>query len=185
MEKYEIGRLYDVPCALVPSGLRRVAGGGSRLTDVAIVPVLGPQHEDQAFIGFGKQHYHPDFRFMSNLAIADYLGQPPNEITPYTISSGMLCVIVDIVGDVVTRRKKYQREMPVARPLSAVWLPSLTEAFREAVIDLENPVCPHRGLPLCAPPDEDGVTVCPGHALRWNLNTGRIVDVSMRTLLSR
>ena len=54
---YEVGRFYRVPCvwASWPN-----LGSRPRWW-----PVLGPQHEDEEFIGFPYQHYHVDYRFLN------------------------------------------------------------------------------------------------------------------------
>lgn len=36
--------------------------------------------------------------------------------------------------------------------------------------------CPHRGLPLDAEPDDDGIITCPWHGYRFDIATGRCVS---------
>jgi len=39
--------------------------------------------------------------------------------------------------------------------------------------------CPHRGLPLDAAPDADGIITCPWHGYRFDVRTGRCVSGQM------
>ena len=75
------------------------------------------------------------------------------------------------------RRRLCHRRMPAdAWAPAPAWHSVLTRVYRDRVIDLERPVCPHRGIPLDGLPcTRRGVVTCPGHGLRWNLRTGKIV----------
>jgi hypothetical protein len=137
------------------------------------VPILGPKHEDAAYIGFPKQHYHFDFRFLKNGGFR-YL---VNADSPKAHG----CVAGDDAFHINTVRLlrrvcvRQMHEWPVTdtrdRPIS--WMPALEQAFADK--RMKCMTCPHRGMPLNGMPVKDGVVVCPGHGLAWNIQTGELV----------
>jgi hypothetical protein len=53
------------------------------------------------------------------------------------------------------------------------WLRKLEQKYRDA--KMKNFICPHKGLPCNATPIVDGVVVCRGHGLAFNVETGAMV----------
>jgi hypothetical protein len=64
--------------------------------------------------------------------------------------------------------KRVMPDFP-ARP-RAIWA-SLEKAYAGCVLK-DGHICPHRGIDLRPFAKPDGTVICPGHGLRWDLNTG-------------
>lgn len=154
-----VGQRYWVPCVLNPDHDGRYFW----------VPIIGPLHEDKLIIGFEKEHFHYDLRFWSDRLISKVFGswglQDP--------ARSLVSVLTGFdKGPKVCRRKCF-REMPEF-PVCGFSM-ALEKAYCEQRVNPANPICPHRGLPLVAPANEDGVVVCSGHGLSWNIKTGEMV----------
>jgi hypothetical protein len=161
---YIVGRRYRVPC---------VSWQGY------LTPILGPMHEDAEHIGFKHQHWHIDFRFVSKQqwegmreSYADYSRVHGKVITADKAESGVVYV-----------RRKCLREMPVFPrdipdgghgSMAVPWLSKLESAYADKRLNLNCMTCPHRGLPLDGIAPKNGVLVCPGHGLAWDVSTGRL-----------
>lgn len=160
----EIGRYYLVPT---------IVGARGRL------PVIGPEHEDVEHIGVAKRHYHHDWRFMRPRDACGLLAGHAHEARYF---GPILCPTPEGQKP-LDRRLMCYRDMPTfptsyARhddpPATIAWMRRLEEAYADAQIKLDCAVCPHRGLPLNGLPVRDGVVVCPGHGLAWDMTTGRM-----------
>ena len=171
----EVGKFYKVPTIRL-----------LRLSETIVVPVHGSKHEDKQFIKFPYQHWHADPRFMSDRVLHTYEG--PFGALPERYAMGLPVayprawdkthrpwMAQPLDDEPIYRLRKCQRTMPLF-PDGAPWLKKLSKHWADYRLDLDNPVCPHRGFTLCdAPRDADGYAVCPGHGLRWNLETGTVV----------
>lgn len=178
--RYEVGKSYRVP---------KVYGdiyGRARWW-----PVMGPKHEDKALIGFAPIHYHIDWRFVPEsdyrrivrgrtedncyavvLQETYYSVEPPPERQRSIATSPNPNVIL---ARPELRRAKCIREMvpyPIAH-VERAWMAKLRPAYADC--KMKNMICPHRGLPLDTLPVIDGVVTCPGHGLRWRVDTGEMV----------
>lgn len=159
----EVGKYYMVKCVrLVNQNLAHDFRGW--------VPVIGPEHEDAKYIGFKPTHFHVDWRFASgelwrsrggNYNALRALGSVLNtssregEKREYEVS---------------TRKLKCKRPPPT-------WPAGKLEALHEAYADCPlkpGHVCPHKGIHLDPFADEDGIAICPGHGLVWNLRENRL-----------
>jgi len=180
-----IGRMYRVPCIEYPT----IYQGPTMW-----VPVYGPPHEDREIIGFPHQHYHVDIRFMSVRGLARYSGRinileellsypmtVPVVIAP-SLEAGTQPARVAVSPFPILKRRKCYREMPdfpgpVERRLQGFcrsFGPLLEDTYQGCQLKLDNPICPHRGFRLAGLPQKDGLVVCPGHGLRWDLRTGQM-----------
>lgn len=157
---YEVGRYYTVPTVQ-----------GVVYYTMADWPVIGPKHEDKELIGFLPSHFHIDWRFVSE-AMLNMVKRHHSAPLAITLCTDHRINILGLPA-IAHRRLKCKRAMP-AFPVEPKWLRKLEDAYEHCV--LKTPVCPHRGLPLdTLAPDADGHVSCPGHALRWNFDTGRMV----------
>jgi hypothetical protein len=169
-----IGKRYLVPCLSYPHSPRN-----------PWVPVLGTRHEDADVIGFTQEHFHYDFRFISDyqvqlIATFSRLHSQLNLPLEVLLPCLMNCVTTR-PGPVVSRSRLCYRAMPVfpshhgpntSSPLPFMEklekLEELEEAYRDAKVTTCG-TCPHRGMNLNGvPADEQGRKVCPLHGLRWN-----------------
>lgn len=155
---FEIGRYYRVPCVWVPMWKIKV-------------PLFGPLHEDREIIGFPDEHWHIDWRFVPRA----FMDRWTSRRSPH----GLVLSKQNAVGSIETRRLKCKREMPVFpthpngnKPV--FWLADLEKAHADARLKCGR-ICPHRGLPLEGCPVRDGIVVCPGHGLAWDVETGALV----------
>lgn len=179
----EVGRYYLVP------QLRQIRTS-TKIDKPPLllwIPVHGPQHEDAEIIGFRYQHYHVDTRFMSDAFLFHYLAKYKSEyylmgktfaeeamIIPVIVESQSVYFKVESPEPVLRKRRCY-REMPDFPPGTTTGFgPRLRAVYADCQLDPENPICPHRGFKLSGLPDRDGVVICPGHGLSFNLTTGRL-----------
>ena len=168
-----VGKFYLVP------HIEQIRARSSRW-----LPVLGSWHEDAEDIGFPYWHYHLDPRFLSDRMLASlcHLGMP-------RARGVMVCPISDhpdmfdaqrraLRRTPTLRRRMCQREMPEfpkSRENYLPWQKALERRYRHYQVDPCNPICPHRGFNLgMMTPDDQGVVVCPGHGLKWNIVTGTL-----------
>lgn len=165
----EVGRYYQVPCVRSPA---TPAGFGKD----EWAPVIGPLHEDKEIIGFAKLHFHWDLRFLSQRNLIRYLPSWNTTLSSWSIErTALIYVVTDASEGPVLRLRKCQRLMPDfpwERPSWGSIQQRLEQKYCSFQVNPENPVCPHRGLPLVGVPDHGGVVVCSGHGLSWNLRTG-------------
>lgn len=175
----QVGRFYTVPCVQLYTHV-----GKNRPPQPHMwVPVHGPVHEDAEIIGFPFTHRHVDVRFMSDRQLKRYCPSwvtTPQELTamltPVSDSDRMARYAPSL--ETTLRRRKCYRAMPTFRAQSdrvIPWMWALEEKYRRCRLDPDNPVCPHRGFYLGDKPEVDGVVVCPGHGLTWNIRTGRLI----------
>jgi hypothetical protein len=164
----EVGKFYLVPCLLYRGDW---------------TPVMGPRHDDKEFIGVVEEHYHRDVRFTDD-GTCEYLAseifQPaPDAYTMLSIVSTRFAK-----GEPVYKRRKCRRRMPefpieLRRRLDplitshATWIKPLEAAYKDANANCGR--CPHRGFSLQGLPVKDGKVTCPGHGLRWSVETGELV----------
>jgi hypothetical protein len=151
-----VGKFYHVACVR------------SKASNRPWLPILGPLHEDAQYTGFKPLHYHYDFRFIADYIFAGMCWPTPSRVFGVVATSAN----VDITK-IEVRRRKCHRQMPEYPHEHAVWLPQLEAAYADK--KLKCMTCPHRGLPLDGLPVKDGVVTCPGHGLRWHVETGCLV----------
>lgn len=175
---YEIGKMYWVPT--VATAIHREP-----------IAVMGPLHEDAQDVGFDPYHYHADPRFISERNLLRHLGWT---LAP-SYAQGTLNKPVSIRPEhapdswgerdrewwplidhkPVLRLRKCHRTMPTFLWWWAPWLQGLEARHKGCTLNLDDPICPHRGIPLSGVPrleDDPDVAVCPGHGLLWNMRTG-------------
>jgi hypothetical protein len=174
-----VGEPYVVPCVQVDEV---TVYPNEFLRPGELIPVLAPAHEDAQFFNFPHRHYHIDFRFVDD-DLWERLRQSP------TVHS---CVVAESLlarPDLQWLRLRCRRMMPEfpaadAIPPDArigdyeglvVALCEMETHYLDTRIDTETLVCPHRRICLKGLPVQDGVVVCPGHGLAWNVVTGALV----------
>lgn len=163
-----VGEAYLVP------GITRPLWSGA-LT--AWYPVLGLAHADNEYI-HASAHFHFDVRFFP----ADFFPLTKlsySELVVVAATPQEMMVKVHFTHDddreamVVWRNAICQREMPDFPAWTAPWYPALVAGYKNKQV-LPGQRCPHQGTCLTGLPQSDeGVVMCPGHGLRWNLKTGR------------
>lgn len=181
---YEIGQSYRVPC--VKAAKRYSDGRRIETWSGQWIPVLGPIHEDGEIIGFPYPHWHVDWRFASDAVFRRAQGIRQNWAVlavpimkhpkkSYELAPDMLERIV-LSDTPVLRLRKCKRVSPKWTDIRGVdvhWLKPLEKHCAD--MKMRNMVCPHRGLPLQGCPQDGDVVHCPGHGLKWNVNTGELV----------
>lgn len=162
-----VGQAYLVPCVTLPQGL--------------VVPVMGPRHEDPE-INAPRPHWHANPQFMSrddlmSAITGAFLGKYPDKTAillalhdEETIAAQALGVIVTADGPPVEQERICIRPMP-PHP-GGNWLGVLEDLYAERTAKCGR--CPHRGFAL-GPAAPDGTATCPGHGLRFDASTGRLV----------
>lgn len=175
---YEVGKFYRVPCVKT-----RLGHVWDSVFCGEWVPVIGPRHTDEGAVNFPYEHWHVDWRFASSTVLR-------RARLNHLYSRVLICFPVHdrtedrshpfFEGEVVERRRKCKREFPAYPHSKAQWLPRLQREFAD--VKMEGMVCPHRGLPLHGCTTEDGVVQCPGHGLRWSIETGALVPIPIPTL---
>lgn len=171
LEAMNFGEQYPIPC-IRTQDLNWIA-------QTEWLPIIGPLHEDAEFLHFPVEHYHIDFRFVDPTSFAALSARYASD----GILSNLLGLIVgkeQILEGPVLRQLPLQRAMPLYPVHSREGEPlpqfcALEAAFADWVIDPKRAICPHRGLPLYGLADEDGIAVCPGHGLAWDMRSGKCV----------
>ena len=168
VQQFEVGKFYRVPCVLAHG--RFVCGTGW-------VPVIGPPHEDAEIINFPDEHYHIDWRFAHARML--YRAQQVGRISEF----GRVIMVRTnqrygdpqpiVLDGPVMKRRLCRREFSTF-PRMASWQLALDAAYRDCKLK-PGMVCPHRGIPLESVRAMDGIVTCPGHGLRWNVETGELV----------
>lgn len=146
-----VGHYYLVPCYQWASGKRWF-------------PIHGLLHADPD-IGVSPKHYHLDVRFMSRRQIHSWVAYPrsdhPREAEAMT---RVISAMTDPPWTISYRRVLCKRAMPEFPPMP--WQGKIGQPFESHCLDLDNPVCPHKGFALKSLPQRAGVVTCPGHGLR-------------------
>ncbi len=168
-----VGKFYLVPCVI-----EVLDNGKSR----GYLPVINNWHEDADIIGFKPHHYHYDVRFFRKADWADEYSakQNPEQLARvYADWNRHMTVGDESPEPIVYRVMKCQREMPdfplEIRGAQAAWRRRLEKDYERANVKSCR-TCPHRGFKLGGLPQKNGVVVCNGHGLAWNLETGELVS---------
>jgi hypothetical protein len=164
--KCDVGKYYQVPCVKgteTPPFLNFAKKG-------QWIPILLPKHDDPE-IGAPFQHYHLDFRFLTEWSLkkagfAWVLAQPHGYGETHQRKFYQ--------EEIVYRRMKCKREMPQYPRHIARWMPTLCAKYKGS--RLVNGKCPHKGIDLSGCVPVNGVVTCPGHGLMWDVETGKMVE---------
>jgi len=172
-ESVAVGEFYIVPCIKVPTDIRGYKTG-------KFCPIIGSLHSD-AILNFPYDHYHYDQRFIPR---AEYRKHPPSEWA----ASAVMRYLTEwdagysTKGEMDTRwrglpiqfRKfKCYRQMP-----TYPFVPDRIEQLEKVMQDHKmcDRICPHKGVSLAGIlVDVNDEIVCPGHGLRWNIETGELI----------
>lgn len=167
-----IGKFYMVPCIFVSGKARYPAWP-------ALIPVLGPKHEDREHLNFPHEHYHIDWRFVPASMFDDCIGPSSRSVHGRVITNTHGGHVIQ--GAPVLKRRMCKREMPdfPARPAQGIFSPTrswvgLEQAHACARLKPGN-ICPHRGIDLTPFVKADGTVICPGHGLRWDTKSGELL----------
>lgn len=144
------------------------------------IPVLGPLHEDAEIIKFPEEHWHIDWRFVSQ-RLWKKVRVPAGTV----ISAKFTTLKVEM------KRRKCLREEPYypalgSRRCSGSGRPTWGEELEQkhAAARVKCLRCPHRNLPLDpASVDVNGLVQCRGHGLRWHLRTGKLAPYNSSVIV--
>lgn len=173
---FEIGKTYRVPTIYAEDWhVCRYTGW---------LPIMGPLHEDAEHVNFPYQHWHIDWRFASKRLFDRITWPARHMLQPRYKTAEQYCYAwpvqqKDNIGRTIVAKPPELRRMTCKRALpgfprtAAKWIPALECAY--AGSKLKNLRCPHRGIPLDGIAPVDGIVTCPGHGLRWNVQTGELV----------
>lgn len=178
----EIGRFYMVPCVKVNLSARSwwIDANGW-------VPVLGPKHADQEYLQFAQEHWHIDWRFVTDRCFKAAAGGSHHQLGRVLSNDTGDAYHHELTRAPELRRIKCKRAMPdfpIVRKLLAGtyadhkairW--TRLERAQAFVCNKLKPgnICPHRGIDLTPFIKEDGTVICPGHGLRWDTKTGELI----------
>lgn len=159
-----VGRFYRVRCVM-NSGIW--------------FPVLGPWHDDKEIIGFEQEHFHFDMRFATKRNLQHWRTHRSHVLDDEEFCQrSMARVVVLFTDEAVMVRKclRAQHDFPM-RTLDG------NSNYMQAKLEqgyagkrMTCATCPHRGFRLDQLPQKNGVVVCPGHGLAWNMQTGEMVS---------
>lgn len=151
---YVPGRYYSVPCVR-----------GEWLGAVDEWVVLGPPHNDAAYIGFDIEHWHLHPQFAPDHAVQRRRGQ---EAKVFTFP---ICTRdAEFIG---LRRRRCRRPMPPYPRGVPHWTSRLESAYADATLNARR-ICPHQGADLSRVPVRHGCITCPLHGLTFEADTGRL-----------
>lgn len=167
------GKHYLVPCIRLKD-------------DRNWLPILEPLHDDVEIILFPEPHWHYDWRFWIPDVIEELFFPFCFATDDLTDLCGQVARRDMVVGEPVWKWRICRRQMPTfpthlrrlnLQPTSDAkevsFLRKLEQAYRDRYVTCNK--CPHRGIALDTMPQQDGVVVCPGHGLAWNVATGEAV----------
>lgn len=163
-----VGQFYKVPCVRVERW-HQFEGW---------FPVIGPMHEDAEIIRFSPEHFHIDWRFVSERIWKEFGNRsyPGHHFAwPIQCPDGWGRKV--ILEGPALKRLKCKRDPGRFPTEKATWMDRLHKAM--ACTKLTNGVCPHRGIPVDAMHREGDILTCPGHGMRWNAITGLPVAVGV------
>lgn len=153
-----------------------------------LYPIMGPFHADAelapwAGAAAALPHAHYDVRFLPLAMISGRKRQRMDRAT--ALFSHVHLLLNDPVppeGVLFHRPLVCLRKVPT-HPFDVVWreqqvvggyIPFLEARYATARVKCGR--CPHRGFPLAGlPVGPDGGVTCPGHGLRWHVETGRLL----------
>lgn len=154
-----VGSLIDGRTYLVPT----VRAEWLKTHGVADWPVIGPRHKDPD-LGVDISHYHIDLRFVpfadfqrDNNTVVNESCDAPIRYEPWTCRQA--CVVISNVRTplMVDLNRRYAgKQCMGSRKLG--W------------------ICPHKKLWLGSQPPVKGMITCPGHGLRIDADSGRILE---------
>lgn len=165
-----IGESYLVPCMFRPN------------YHVDWVPIYGGEHDDKEHFNQPLRHYHYDVRFIHLGHIISLLFLSTNGRSRHMSEEALVeRLTVNILsarkdGIVEYREKICYRKMPeiITPKFAKEEFKSLQTEYEHVNISCKT--CPHRGFRLNGlPEDEEGNVVCPGHGLKWNVKSGKLV----------
>jgi len=160
-----VGKYYLVRCVLSTDEFPEHLKGWR--------PVIGEKHEDKE-IGVEFEHYHYDVRFFYEWQLGSYYKRDATKEAATLIS---VYSTKKRQSEIEYRRRRCNRRMPDF-PLTHNAKKShiavkLEEIYKD--VELKCMKCPHRGFDLTQLPVKDGVVICNGHGLAWNVKTGKMI----------
>lgn len=157
VEEVVVGRYYMV------NTVTRSHGG-------KILPIHGSLHEDRQVIGFPDEHWHIDWRFVGERLYREYWFAGGGYLMPWAWPISYQCSDTEVTRRRLMCKRQFGPYMPSER---IPWLKKLELKYKNA--RMKNFICPHKGLPCNATPIENGIIVCRGHGLAFNVETGALV----------
>jgi hypothetical protein len=171
-ESIEIGKMYNVKCAIMSNG-----------ESSHIIPIIGEPHNDKQF-GFSDKHYHIDGRFITKKDRNNYTvteDGKTNAVCPLPPTSSYYKV-VDII---IKKRKCFRLTTGINPPLrnetdfrgkpkaEKFW------AWADTMIgkSCKGKKCPHLGTMM---EEQNGMLLCPLHNLQGCITSEVIVSVACR-----
>lgn len=115
-----------------------------------------------------KKHHHIDWRFVND-ELMTYL---QNHFAEFDFQPTELAFNVLVASDFDVFEEHELRCLRKA-PAATVSFSVLKREYKNCVIDVNHPICPHRGVPLEVNRGKC-LAVCQGHGLVWNLETGKM-----------
>lgn len=140
------------------------------------VPILLPKHTDVE-LGITREHYHIDWRFVGKWRFEHIINCRKQIGDPDGVHMGFILgeeATTEAFDKPVMKRMQCKRQHGVFPNLANV--PQQVEKSCVGKTLKDNMICPHRGIDLSGlEPDNEGNIVCPGHGLKFNLQSGEIV----------
>ena len=161
-----IGQHYVVPC------IARKRKSGKTLW----VPIMGSRHPDPE-LDNPKPHYHIDYRFFTDKMMLFYFGNRFLAGKIHVFSSPVDLPIKNM------RLRCYRHFSTIISADSMEATINEIDFFKfedlmekaEVVVKHNCRTCPHKGISLEGAVEIfPGIVECPGHALTWNLSTGKL-----------
>ena len=164
MAVYQVGKTYMVPVAR-----------GNWCEEDGDWVIMGPWHEDADILKFPEEHYHIDPRFLPRRCIrgVNRFNWANAPLCRYTLFDRCLPVFyLGLQPRVCIRRMPPH---PFERGLGGISYQKLAESVRGRPLNLERPICPHRGMDLSTA-SRHGCIKCPLHGLQFDAKTGCVLE---------
>lgn len=174
-----VGQYYLVPCIKI-SAVMLTHGMYRKLNCMSWVPIW-PQVHNDADIGFPEEHFHVDWRFISDediryITTSAYGEKFRNALVEDMLASTILLVIIKnaVQAGPIDRTQRCHRDR-LTWPGHHKAPERLEPKYKDTKLKCGR--CPHWGFDLSTvAPDKNGIIQCPGHGLCFRADTGQVVS---------
>ena len=160
-------------------------------------PVLGPMHRDAEILNIDFEHWHIDWRFVSDRRMRRLIAGLSERHERIQHENDLAAIVIDVwttgrhdsdgrwcTPKPTDRRRRCRRErLPrwSNQSTEPTWRADLEHAYRDVKLVLREGqwICPHRGAVIASADRSTNTTIeCPLHGLVWCTQTRALIPTS-------